>query len=58
LRAYDKFREELQALVEQEQNMEPEFQFYVGTFLTEWLTLCVFGIDKKLEEFIQLSSTK
>ena len=56
--AHDKFREELQSLVDQQQNMDPKFQFLVGTFLTEWLTRHVFGIDKKLEEFIRLSSAK
>ena len=56
--AHDKFREELQVLVEQQQDMDPEFQFYVGMFLTEWLTRHVFGIDKKLEEFIRLSAAK
>ena len=56
--AHNKFREELQALVEQQQDMDSDFQYYVGTFLTEWLTRHVFGIDKQLEDFIQLSSSK
>lgn len=56
--AHNKFREELQTLVEQQQNMDAEFQHFVGVFLTEWLTRHVFGIDKKLEEFIRLSSAK
>ena len=34
------------------------FMEIIATFLTEWLTRHVFGIDKKLEDYILHSSAK
>ena len=58
VRAHDKFRCELQIMVNDQANYDADFQHYLGTFLTEWLTRHVFGIDKKLEQFIQESAFK
>ena len=56
--AHDKFRAEFKTMVEPQYSLDQDFHFYLGTFLTEWLVRHVFGIDKKLEEFIQSSKVK
>jgi hemerythrin len=55
-KAHDQFRAELDELVEE--LPEAEFLDLVSTFLTEWLTRHVFGIDTELEAFILQSSAK
>lgn len=54
--AHDRFRTELDKLIEQ--LPEAEFLDLVSTFLTEWLTRHVFGIDKELEAFILQSPAR
>ena len=52
IRAHDKFREEINRLLETNQVHDTQFMEIISVFLTEWLTRHVFGIDKKLEQYI------
>lgn len=54
--AHDSFRREIDSLLERDH--DAQFSNLVATFLTEWLTRHVFGIDKELEMFILQSSVK
>ncbi len=56
--AHDKFREEIDRLLEQNEEHDPQFMEIISVFLTEWLTRHVFGIDKKLERYILDSAAK
>ncbi len=58
VKAHDRFREEIDKLVASTEEPDPQFMDIVGTFLTEWLTRHVFGIDKELEAFILGSDAK
>ena len=58
LQAHDWFRSEIDRLLEEEQDYDPQFREIIGTFLTEWLTRHVFGIDKRLEAFLLLAPGK
>lgn len=58
VRAHTRFREEIDELLDNGHGDDPVFREIVATFLTEWLTRHVFGIDKKLEEFILASEVK
>lgn len=58
VRAHDQFRREMSQMVENHESHDVVFMQIVSTFLTEWLTRHVFGIDKKLEEFILASELK
>ncbi len=58
VRAHDRFREEIEQLLEKGENPDDMFREIIATFLTEWLTRHVFGIDKELEAFILQSSAK
>ena len=57
IQAHNSFRLEVGQLLEGD---EPDalFSEIIATFLTEWLTRHVFGIDKKLEAFILKSCAK
>jgi hemerythrin len=44
--------------LEKGENPDDMFREIIATFLTEWLTRHVFGIDKELEAFILQSSAK
>ena len=50
--AHDRFRQEIDELLESDAEHDAQFMDVISTFLTEWLTRHVFGIDKKLELFI------
>lgn len=52
IESHDRFRMELAQLVDEDREFDELFQEIVATFLTEWLTRHVFGIDKQLEAFI------
>jgi len=52
IRTHDKFREEIDKLLQEGQEHDALFMEIIGTFLTEWLTCHVFGIDKELEKFL------
>jgi len=56
--AHDKFRKELKTMLEQHREYDEALRQSLSLFLTEWLTRHVFGIDKKLEEFIIASDLK
>ena len=58
IKAHDRFREELSAMVESQEIMNKALQNSLSLFLSEWLKLHVLGIDKKLEAFILESESK
>jgi hemerythrin len=58
IEAHDRFREELTLLVESQDNMDSALQEAVSLFLSKWLNLHIFGIDKELEAFILASKVK
>jgi len=58
IKAHDRFREELGAMIDTQANMNKALQDSLSLFLSEWLRLHVLGIDKKLEAFILESSSK
>jgi hemerythrin len=58
VRAHNKFRDEIERSLRDGQIHDALFMEIIGTFLTEWLTRHVFGVDKKLEDFILRSSAK
>jgi len=58
IRAHDLFREEIEQLLVKGEDPDDIFRKIISTFLTEWLTRHVFGIDKELEAFILQSSRK
>ncbi len=55
---HDRFREELIAMVEMPLEMDMTLQESLSTFLSEWLKLHVFGIDKDFEAFVLKSNSK
>jgi len=58
VRAHDRFRQEIEDMLANEAEYDAQFMEIAGTFLTEWLTRHVFGIDKELERFIIESGAK
>jgi len=58
IESHNRFREEIDQLVGDGQELDAVFRDIIATFLTEWLTRHVFGIDKELESFILQSSVK
>ncbi len=52
IKAHNRFRIEISQLLEEGQEPDALFREIIATFLTEWLTRHVFGIDKELEKFI------
>lgn len=58
LQAHDRFREELEAMLETDPTMHESLQISLSDFLYQWLKLHVLGIDKKLEDFVLKSSSK
>jgi hemerythrin len=58
MQSHARFRSEIAELLQDEQEFDDQFGEMVATFLTEWLTRHVFGVDKELEEFILNSSVK
>lgn len=52
VRAHDRFRVEISQILQDGQEPDALFREIIVTFLTEWLTRHVFGIDKELERFI------
>ena len=55
--SHNRFRTEIDQLLGSGQP-DPAFMDIVGTFLTEWLTRHVFGLDKELEAFILRADAK
>jgi len=58
LEAHDRFREELEAMLETDPTMHESLQVSLSDFLYKWLKLHVLGIDKKLEDFVLKSEHK
>jgi hemerythrin len=58
MQAHARFRKEIAGLLQDGEEPDAMFRELIATFLTEWLTLHVFGIDKELEEFILRSPFK
>lgn len=58
IRAHDRFREELEAMLETDPTMHESLQISLSDFLHKWLKLHVLGIDKELEDFILNSESK
>ena len=58
IRAHDRFREELEAMLETDPSMHEALQISLSDFLYKWLKLHVLGIDKELESFILDSESK
>lgn len=58
MKAHDRFREELEAMMETDPTMHESLQISLSDFLYKWLKLHVLGIDKQLEEFILDSKHK
>ncbi len=52
VQAHDQFRREIDQLLKEGDEHDAQFREIIGTFLTEWLTRHVFGIDKDLETFL------
>ncbi len=58
LAAHERFKGEIDRLLDQHEAHDAQFREIISTFLTEWLTRHVFGIDKKLERFILESEAR
>jgi hemerythrin len=58
LDAHDRFREELEAMLETDPTVSQVLQNSLSDFLYKWLKLHVLGIDKELEEFVMKSDFK
>lgn len=56
--AHDRFREELEAMLETDPSMHEALQISLSDFLYKWLKLHVLGIDKQLETFVLESESK
>ena len=56
--AHNRFREELEAMLETDPTMHESLQVSLSDFLYKWLKLHVLGIDKKLEDFVLKSNSK
>ena len=52
IESHNRFREEIDQLLGQEDQLDDQFRDIISTYLTEWLTRHVFGVDKELEDFI------
>jgi len=58
IEAHNRFREELEAMLETDPTMHESLQISLSDFLYKWLKLHVLGIDKQLEEFVLRSEHK
>lgn len=58
IEAHDKFRKELQNMMLNQHQYDETLRESLSMFLTEWLKLHVFGIDKRLERYILDSDSK
>lgn len=56
--AHDRFRAEIDELMASDFDQDSVVRDYISTYLTEWLTRHVFGIDKELEAFILASDAR
>ncbi|WP_299178455.1 hemerythrin family protein [uncultured Neptuniibacter sp.] len=58
LSAHNKFRSELQKMLDDHHNYDQQLRDMLSDFLGEWLKRHIFGVDKKLEAYILNSSVK
>jgi len=58
VRAHNRFREELEAMLDTDPSMHESLQVSLSDFLYKWLKLHVLGIDKQLEDFILRANAK
>ena len=58
VRAHDRFRSELQSMMDQCHSYDAQFRETLAEFLRQWLRGHIFGIDKHLEEFILNSGAR
>lgn len=58
LKAHNKFRAELYKMIDEQHSYDEGLREMLSTFLAEWLKRHIFGVDKKLEDFIMLSTRK
>ncbi|MCP4077790.1 MAG: hemerythrin family protein [Gammaproteobacteria bacterium] len=58
IRAHDKFRSELESMMQEFTSYDELFRKALAEFLSEWLKGHIYGIDKKLEAFILKSPYK
>jgi hemerythrin len=56
--AHERFREELEAMLETDPTISNVLQVSLSDFLHQWLKLHVLGIDKELEDFVMKSDSK
>ena len=56
--AHNRFREELEAMMQIDAAMPQLLQDSLSDFLYKWLKLHVLGIDKKLEDYVMQSNIK
>ena len=57
VRAHNRFREELEQMSLDVEDHDAVSRQVISTFLREWLTRHIFGIDKELEAFLLASSS-
>ncbi|MEZ5503500.1 MAG: hemerythrin family protein [Halioglobus sp.] len=58
IQSHNIFRMEIRQLLDDGKEPDEFFREIIATFLTEWLTRHVFGVDKELEAFILRSDAK
>lgn len=56
--AHNRFRKELQSMIQSAGEFDAQMREALSIFLREWLTRHVFGIDKDLETYILNSTQK
>lgn len=58
LAAHNKFRHELKTMLDEHHSYDGMLRDTLSNFLAEWLKRHIFGVDKKLENFIKQSDTR
>ncbi|MGH1461148.1 MAG: bacteriohemerythrin [Neptuniibacter sp.] len=58
LQAHNKFRIELNRMIDEHPSYDAGLREMLSSFLSEWLKRHIFGVDKKLEEYILISERK
>lgn len=58
IRAHDKFRTELQKMVDSHHEYDAELRTSLSLFLREWLKRHIYGVDKEFEAFVLKSDAK
>lgn len=58
LGAHNKFRAELSTMLDTHHTFDQNLRETLASFLTEWLKRHIYGVDKKLEDYILISGRK